>query len=74
MKVIKTIGGILIFSAGYLAHIIIASDWVLTGKIYVGIVVTLLIHLGIAAILSTNTKSLQENVADALAWPLSLFP
>jgi hypothetical protein len=74
MKLVKTIGGVLIFVAGYLAHIVADSSWTLTGKIYVGIFVVLLIHLGVAAILSKNTKSLKENIADALAWPLSLFP
>lgn len=69
MKYLKVIGAFLIFGAGFLAHIMIASDWPLEGKIYVSVGILFVIHVGAAAMLARNGKSFTKNFIEALEWP-----
>lgn len=70
MKVLKIIGAILIFGAGYLAHIMIASEWPFEAKVYVSVGILFIIHVGAAAMLARNGKSFKKSFIEALAWPL----
>ncbi|HSH18536.1 MAG TPA: hypothetical protein VK978_04060 [Candidatus Saccharimonadales bacterium] len=74
MNIIKILGGVLLFAAGYVTHIILTSDWTLRGKAYIGIIVISMLHLGIVAILVKNGKSFKDSIFDALSWPLNLYP
>jgi hypothetical protein len=70
MKILKVIGAMLIFSAGYLAHIMITGNWPIEAKVYVSVGILFIIHIGAAAMLARSGKSFIKNFIEALAWPL----
>ncbi len=73
MKLMKVLGVLLIFTAGYLAHITVDGRWPVELKIYVIVGTLFLIHVGVAAMLAKNGKSFMKNFIEALAWPLRGF-
>lgn len=74
MKLIRAVGIILLLGSGFFAHALLTSERPLQAKLYLGIIILLMIHLGIAATIARNDKSFKESLSEALAWPLNLLP
>ncbi|PLS80994.1 hypothetical protein CYG49_03635 [Candidatus Saccharibacteria bacterium] len=74
MKLVKFIGAIIIFLAGYLTFALVAADWVYELKLYGLVGILTLLYVGLACILSANRGSLKESLSNSLLWPLNILP
>lgn len=73
MHLYRVFGAITLILSGYIAHAVISSDWQLQGKAIVFVFILFMAYIGLAAVLSSNTKSFKENFRHGLSI-LSLLP
>lgn len=66
MNIYRFLGSFSLFAAGYLTHVTLLADWMLRGKIIIGVLIAFLLYVGLAGILSENSKEFKENVTNAL--------
>jgi cytosine/uracil/thiamine/allantoin permease len=66
MNTYRFFGSLCLFAAGYLAHLTFNADWMLRGKIIIGVVIAFLIYIGLAGVLSKNKEEFRENVVNGL--------
>ena len=74
MKPLKAIGILLIFGSGFFTHALLVSKHTLHAKLYLGIIILLMVHIGIAATIARSDKGFKKSLLEALSWPLNLLP
>ena len=73
MHLYRIFGAITLILSGYIANTVISSDWELQGKAIAFVFIFFIAYIGLAAVLSSNTKSFKKNLGHGLSI-LSLLP